>query len=145
MRFSGTDNGSFAMRRAEDHAFLDQLRAYRADTAPTDRNTVCISALSIVPVGGGIRQPFLNFGMNGKYPHAKGPIQDLGAFVKKLQEVLHDMGIGILRVEEEYLANGRLALTVSEYLDCSGLPELGLRDLHLRRRVYLRPSRVLLR
>ncbi len=34
------------------------------------------------------------------------------------------MGIGILRVEEEDLANGRLVLTVSEDLDCSGLPEL---------------------
>lgn len=34
------------------------------------------------------------------------------------------MGIGILRVEEEDLSNGRLVLTVSEDLDCSGLPEL---------------------
>ncbi len=53
-----------------------------------------------------------------------GPTQDLGQFVRKLQEVLRDMGIGILRVEEEDLANGRLVLTVSEDLDCSGLPEL---------------------
>ncbi len=53
-----------------------------------------------------------------------GPTQDLGQFVRKLQEVLRDMGIGILRLEEEYLANGRLVLTVSEDLDCSGLPEL---------------------
>jgi predicted hydrocarbon binding protein len=34
------------------------------------------------------------------------------------------MGIGVLRVEEEDLAHGRLVLTVSEDLDCSGLPEL---------------------
>jgi predicted hydrocarbon binding protein len=34
------------------------------------------------------------------------------------------MGIGILRVEEADLAGGRLVLTVSEDLDCSGLPEL---------------------
>jgi predicted hydrocarbon binding protein len=34
------------------------------------------------------------------------------------------MGIGVLRVEEADLENGRLVLTVSEDLDCSGLPEL---------------------
>lgn len=59
------------------------------------------------------------------YDHAIGPMTDLGAFVKKLQDVLREMGIGVLRVEEEDLANGRLTLTVSEDLDCSGLPELG--------------------
>jgi len=58
------------------------------------------------------------------YDHAVGPTPDLGTFVKKLQDVLRDMGIGVLRVEEEDLANGRLVLTVSEDLDCSGLPEL---------------------
>jgi predicted hydrocarbon binding protein len=59
------------------------------------------------------------------YAHAIGPMTDLGAFVKKLQEVLREMSIGVLRVEEEDLAHGRLVLTVSEDLDCSGLPELG--------------------
>jgi len=58
------------------------------------------------------------------YDHAIGPMPDLGAFVKKLQDVLREMGIGVLRVEEADLANGRLVLTVSEDLDCSGLPEL---------------------
>jgi uncharacterized protein len=58
------------------------------------------------------------------HAHAIGPTSDLGSFVRKLQEVLRDMGIGVLRVEEEDLANGRLVLTVSEDLDCSGLPEL---------------------
>jgi predicted hydrocarbon binding protein len=58
------------------------------------------------------------------YDHAIGPTQDLGAFVKKLQDVLREMGIGVLRVEEADLENGRLVLTVSEDLDCSGLPEL---------------------
>jgi predicted hydrocarbon binding protein len=59
------------------------------------------------------------------YDHAIGPTPDLGAFVKKLQDVLREMGIGVLRVEEADLENGRLVLTVSEDLDCSGLPELG--------------------
>lgn len=58
------------------------------------------------------------------HAHAIGPTADLGSFVSKLQEVLRDMGIGVLRIEEEDLANGRLVLTVSEDLDCSGLPEL---------------------
>jgi len=58
------------------------------------------------------------------YDHAIGPTADLGAFVKKLQDVLREMGIGVLRVEEADLENGRLVLTVSEDLDCSGLPEL---------------------
>ena len=58
------------------------------------------------------------------YTHAIGPMPDLGSFVRKLQDVLRDMAIGILRIEEEDLAHGRLVLTVSEDLDCSGLPEL---------------------
>jgi predicted hydrocarbon binding protein len=58
------------------------------------------------------------------YEHAIGPMPDLGAFVKKLQDVLRELSIGVLRVEEEDLAHGRLVLTVSEDLDCSGLPEL---------------------
>ena len=58
------------------------------------------------------------------YTHVIAPVADLAAFVKKMQDVLLDLGIGILRVEEEDLAHGRLVLTVSEDLDCSGLPEL---------------------
>lgn len=58
------------------------------------------------------------------YRHAIGEAADLGEFVRKLQDALRDMLIGVLRVEEEDLANGRLTVTVSEDLDCSGLPEL---------------------
>jgi predicted hydrocarbon binding protein len=58
------------------------------------------------------------------YKHVIGPVADLGEFVRKLQDALREMYIGILRVEEEDLANGRLTVTVSEDLDCSGLPEL---------------------
>lgn len=35
------------------------------------------------------------------------------------------MGIGILRVEKANIEEGSFILTVSEDLDCSGLPELG--------------------
>ena len=59
------------------------------------------------------------------YANLIGPQEDLGDFVKKLQSVLRELGVGILRVEEADMANGRLTLTVSEDLDCSGLPETG--------------------
>ncbi|MBU1235572.1 MAG: 4-vinyl reductase [Gammaproteobacteria bacterium] len=58
------------------------------------------------------------------YNNVIGEVTDLGVFVRKLQDALKDMSIGVLRVEEEDLANGKLTLTVSEDLDCSGLPEL---------------------
>lgn len=58
------------------------------------------------------------------YNNVIGKPADLEDFVSKLQAALKDLGIGILRVEEADLANGRLVLTVSEDLDCSGLPEL---------------------
>jgi uncharacterized protein len=58
------------------------------------------------------------------YDHVIGKVSDLGEFVRKLQEALREMFIGVLRVEEEDLAHGRLTVTVSEDLDCSGLPEL---------------------
>ena len=48
---------------------------------------------------------------------------DFNAFVSKTQDVLHELGVGILRIEEANLAQGTLVLTVGEDLDCSGLPE----------------------
>ena len=54
------------------------------------------------------------------FPH----LTDFNQFVKSLQQALKEMGIGILRVEMADLNRGRLILTVSEDLDCSGLPEL---------------------
>ncbi len=45
-------------------------------------------------------------------------------FVRRLQDLLKEMGIGILRIESADLATGSLILTVAEDLDCSGLPEL---------------------
>lgn len=59
------------------------------------------------------------------YTHLIGPQSDVGAFVTKLQSVLKDMGIGILRVEESDPEEGHFVITVSEDLDCSGLPESG--------------------
>ncbi len=58
------------------------------------------------------------------YQHLLGGLSDFHEFIKRLQEVLKDMGIGILRVEKADLAANSFVFTVSEDLDCSGLPEL---------------------
>jgi uncharacterized protein len=50
---------------------------------------------------------------------------DLAGFVKATQDALRESKIGIMRVEEASPDTGRFLLTVSEDLDCSGLPELG--------------------
>lgn len=47
------------------------------------------------------------------------------AFIAQLNQSLLNHGIGILRVEEADLVNLHLVLTVSEDLDCSGLPVTG--------------------
>jgi len=49
---------------------------------------------------------------------------DFNTFVMETQQVLIDQKIGILRIEEADLEQGKLVLTVDEDLDCSGLPEL---------------------
>lgn len=46
-------------------------------------------------------------------------------FVSSLQVALKDLRIGIFRVEQGDLDKGSLTASVSEDLDCSGLPELG--------------------
>lgn len=51
-------------------------------------------------------------------------IQDFDEFVLALQNLLKEMSIGILRVEKADLEAGQFILTLSEDLDCSGLPEL---------------------
>ena len=50
--------------------------------------------------------------------------KDLNKFVSTLQSLLRDLSIGILRVEKADMAQGQFVVTVSEDLDCSGLPEL---------------------
>jgi len=51
-------------------------------------------------------------------------LKDLNEFIKHLQQILKDLGVGILRMEKVDMEQGSLILTVSEDLDCSGLPEL---------------------
>jgi len=43
-------------------------------------------------------------------------------FVEDLQEILKNLGVGILRVEKADLGNLTFTMTVAEDLDCSGLP-----------------------
>ena len=47
---------------------------------------------------------------------------DFNGFVAKLQELLATLKIGILRIEKSDLKTLHLTMTVSEDLDCSGLP-----------------------
>ena len=54
-----------------------------------------------------------------------GETSSLGAFVAKVQQVLLDLNIGIMRVESANVGKGHFMLTVAEDLDCSGLPDLG--------------------
>ncbi len=58
------------------------------------------------------------------YAHLLGDVPDLPTFVDQLRNRFREMGIGILRAEELDEAAGRMVLTISEDLDCSGLPEL---------------------
>lgn len=47
------------------------------------------------------------------------------AFIAELGQKLIDLKIGVLRIEHTDEANGNITLTVSEDLDCSGLPLYG--------------------
>ncbi|MFP4030647.1 MAG: V4R domain-containing protein [Desulfococcaceae bacterium] len=58
------------------------------------------------------------------YRNVVGRVLGLPAFLDRLRDLFREMGVGILRVEEVDEAAGRLILTISEDLDCSGLPEL---------------------
>jgi len=50
------------------------------------------------------------------------PTDDFSTFVADLQSKLKELSIGILRIEKADLDSLDLVLTVSEDLDCSGLP-----------------------
>jgi predicted hydrocarbon binding protein len=50
------------------------------------------------------------------------PTDDFSAFISDLQAKLKELAIGILRIEKADLKTLDLVLTVSEDLDCSGLP-----------------------
>lgn len=58
------------------------------------------------------------------FEHFIGKVNNLDEFVRKLTEALVEMGIGILRIEQADMTVGKLTMTVSEDLDCSGLPEM---------------------
>ena len=51
--------------------------------------------------------------------------EDFNAFVADLQQKLKELKIGILRIESVDLEKQHIMLTVSEDLDCSGLPVTG--------------------
>ena len=60
------------------------------------------------------------------YENAVEPKPDsFNKLVTQLQGLLRSLGVGILRVEDSDLDTLNFTLTVSEDLDCSGLPELG--------------------
>ena len=48
---------------------------------------------------------------------------ELGAFVRRIDELFRELGIGIFRVESFNLETLECFITVDEDLDCSGLPD----------------------
>ena len=71
-------------------------------------------------------QVFYNAGrLAGKrfYEQFIHPVDSVEEFVSKTQRVLKEQSIGILKIEEALLDEGKVMLTVDEDLDCSGLPE----------------------
>ena len=52
------------------------------------------------------------------------PSNNIGDFIQSLQTALLENRIGILRLEEADYESKRFTLSISEDLDCSGLPEL---------------------
>jgi predicted hydrocarbon binding protein len=62
----------------------------------------------------------------GKFFYEKyiRPVSSVDEFVSKTQRLLKEKKLGILRIEEASLDQGKLLLTVDEDLDCSGLPQL---------------------
>jgi predicted hydrocarbon binding protein len=57
------------------------------------------------------------------YEHYLDGAKDVAGFANKLQSVLREMKIGILRIESMTEGAKNLTLTVDEDLDCSGLPD----------------------
>jgi predicted hydrocarbon binding protein len=60
------------------------------------------------------------------YKNVLGEAASFNDFALKAQSALREMGVGILRFEESDLEKGRLVITISEDLDCSGRPETGV-------------------
>jgi len=58
------------------------------------------------------------------YKNTLSHIKDFDEFIKELQKTFIELKIGILRIELADMAKGLIVLTVSEDVDCSGLPNL---------------------
>ena len=58
------------------------------------------------------------------YQNAMQAAADFNDFIQSLQSVLAAKGIGILRIETADYEQGKYVMSLSEDLDCSGLPEL---------------------
>jgi Predicted hydrocarbon binding protein (contains V4R domain) len=58
------------------------------------------------------------------YQNAMQEAVDFNDFIQSLQSILAEKGIGILRIETADYDQGKYVMSVSEDLDCSGLPEL---------------------
>ncbi len=59
------------------------------------------------------------------YRHFLTAHREFAEFANHLQATFKEMNIGILRFEKTDLAKQAFTLTISEDMDCSGLPELG--------------------
>lgn len=59
------------------------------------------------------------------YKHMVPEVKDIDDFIRQLQKVLKELGVGILRIEELNMEKMEVILTISEDLDCSGIPESG--------------------
>ena len=58
------------------------------------------------------------------FEHFLVPVETLEEMASKLQRILKEKGIGILKIEEINQETGEIFLTIDEDLDCSGLPVL---------------------
>lgn len=56
------------------------------------------------------------------YENLIQPVASLNELISKVQQILIEHNIGILRLEDSDLDNMKFTLTVEEDLDCSGLP-----------------------
>lgn len=61
----------------------------------------------------------------GFYYHVLPTTTDHQEFIRTLQDALRQLKIGIFRIEQGDLDGNLITASVSEDLDCSGLPELG--------------------
>lgn len=57
--------------------------------------------------------------------HFVGVHDSFDSYLKKVQAVLEELKIGILRMESGDQGKAHFILTVAEDLDCSGLPDMG--------------------